>query len=223
MSIGTERESSLHKQLKNIFTNYNGRTEIKTNSFICDGVKNDGSIVEVQLGSFGPLKRKISALNENQKIIIAHPVILTKEIITFNTNKEAVSVKKSPRKGSMWDLFKALVYAPLSPLHPNVSIALVFVNIIETRIDDGNGSWRRGGKSILDRELISVEKVMYLKKIDDYKKFIPFLEKEEWTVKELAAKAGVRPPLAYKTVYVLAKTGVIKKTGKKGREQLWKL
>ncbi|MDR2522064.1 MAG: hypothetical protein LBC72_05910, partial [Spirochaetaceae bacterium] len=133
MGIGTTHESALHRELKHMFSAYTGKTEIDIDGFVCDGSKDDGTVFEVQLGSFGPLKRKAEIICEKRRLVILHPVIHTKEIYTFDEHQNLMSRRKSPRKGSEWDVFKALIYAPRLPLIKNISIELVHVDITETR------------------------------------------------------------------------------------------
>jgi hypothetical protein len=230
--IGTENESSLHGELKRLYAGKCGKLELNIGGYICDAKTGRGVIIEVQLGSFAPLLPKVSELSKRYKIKIVHPIIEKKYIILND------SERKSPRKGTAYDLFKALLYAPHIVLLPNVSIELALLDVNETRKADGRGSWRRGGVSIVDKELRALNSVVKLNGIADYFRFVPFDEGEIFTIKEFAKKTKLRYALAAKCVYVLRKIGVIEsaasasnisntsdaaKSGKKGREKIWHL
>lgn len=215
--IGTERESGLHRTLKFRYAGAGGRVESTLEGYVCDGISREGEIIEVQTGSFGPLKRKAKDLAVLGKVRIIHPVILRKYIEVYDTKGNRLYRRRSPRRGSEWDLFRALIYAPELPETPGVSIELALVEVLEKRIRDGRGSWRRGGISIGDRDLIAWHGSVLLKRKRDYRRFVPFGDRERFTVKDLAEKTDIDPALAGKTLYVLQKTGLVKRVGKKGR------
>jgi len=215
-SIGTKHESTLHRALK--FTYAGLETEKEIDGFVADGISAAGEFIEVQIGSFAPLKRKAPKLAQQGKLRIVHPIIVTKYIEVFEKAKKGGSRlcyrRKSPRRGNPWDLFEALVYAPELPLTNGLSIELVLLDAAEQRIRDGKGSWRRKGLSIQDRQLLAVHERICLEKPADYLRFVPFSPKEQFTSASLAEKAGIRREIAQKTLYVLVKLGIIEKAGK---------
>ncbi|MCL1931542.1 MAG: hypothetical protein FWF55_06970 [Treponema sp.] len=220
-SIGTQRESSLHRALK--FTYAGRRTEKEVAGFVADGISAEGEFIEVQTGSFGPLKKKAAQLVRLGKLRIIYPVIVTKYIEVFGANGKRAYRRKSPRRGSPWDLFDALVYAPELPLCPGVAIELVLLDASEQRIRDGKGSWRRKGVSITDRRLLAVHERIPLEKPADYLRFIPFTRAEQFTSANLADKAGIRRNMAQKALYVLFRLGIIKKTGKERNALVYRI
>jgi hypothetical protein len=143
--IGTWRESALHRALKFRYTGRNGRTEEAYGGYVCDGVTETGEIIEVQTGSFGPLKEKAGKLAARGPLRIVHPVIVTKYIETYSAGGTLIRRRKSPRRGSAWDLFRNLLYAPELPLLKGLAVELAFIDVVEKRVQDGRGSWRRGG------------------------------------------------------------------------------
>jgi hypothetical protein len=221
--IGTERESSLHRSLKTRCAGPEGKTEEPVGAYVCDAVSGSGEIIEVQTGSFGPLKRKIQDLVLQGPVRIIHPVIVHKTIELREKDGAPVSLRKSPRCGSEWDLFKALLYAPLLPLTKGLTIELIMVDVLEKRVRDGRGSWRRKGVSIIDRELTAWLRAMPLSGKQDYRAFVPFPPGEEFTTRGLAEKARIRLALAGKTLYVLTKLGVVERVGKSGNALVYRL
>jgi len=213
-AIGTRNESSLHKALKFHYTGSEGSTEIAAASYICDGRTGTGELIEVQCGSFGPLKEKVKTLTQKNKLKVVHPIIALKYIEIYDVSGSLIAKRKSPRKGSAWDLFYALVYAPQLPLHKNFKIELAIIESVEKRIDDGKGSWRRGGISITDRTVGAWRGFVVLSKPSDYYQFIPFEKEKPFTVRQLAEKAGINAGLARKTLHVLTTMGLAKRTGK---------
>ena len=216
----------MHRSLKFQYRGNGGTTEttIETlvGDFVCDAKSGEGEIIEVQIGSFGPLKKKIKNLTQTGNVRIIHPIIVQKQIELFDENGLLLHRRKSPRKGNAWDLFKALLYAPELPLLKNLAIELAFVDIVEKRLDDGKGSWRRKGVSIADRHLSAWRHTVVLKKPKDYNQFVPFLTNEEFTVRDMALKANIKTALARKTLYVLVKMGLLECIGKQGKAHVYR-
>jgi hypothetical protein len=216
-------ESGLHRALKFRYAGEGGQTEIPFGGYVCDGRNKTGEYIEVQTGSFKPLRDKVKNLSETGPVRIVHPIILTKFIELFDTEGTLLSRRKSPRTGTPWDLFKALVYAPDLPELPGLTIELALVEVSEQRLRDGRGSWRRRGVSITGRELLAHHGSVILTGAGDYRRFIPFLGDETFTAHSLGKKAGIHPALARKTLYVLTRLSIIKRTGKSGRAWTYRL
>jgi hypothetical protein len=212
--IGTRNESNLHKALKLHYA-ASGKTEEERDGYVCDAIGLDGEAVEIQTGSFGALKHKIPALAKKGAVRLIYPVIVNKTLELYDTGGNLLSRKKSPKKGSVWDVFGELIYAPDFITLPRLTIELALVDITERRLDDGKGSWRRKGISIEDRILDTWRENIVLKKKKDWQRFVPLTG--EFTAKELALAVRIRPVLARKTLYVFEKAGFAKKIRKEGR------
>jgi len=233
-SIGTRNESSLHRTLKFQYTGPGGKTEVAAGEFVADGIRKDGEYIEVQTGSFAPLKKKVKEFASYGKVRIIHPVAVKKIIEVYKPvlgkkakkqaggkNGELLYRRRSPVKGSLWNIFDALMYAPELPLIRGVSIEIVLIDITEIRVKDGKGSWRRKGISIKDRQLACLHESVLFEKPADYLRFIPFKKKEEFTTSLLAERAGVDKWTAQKALYVLTKLKVVKRTGKKSNSWVY--
>jgi len=219
-SIGEKNESSLHRSLKFRYSD-SDVTEASVGDYVCDGLSNDGEFIEVQTGSFGPLREKVKFLTQNGKVRIVHPIIAQKRIETYDSYGSLLRKRKSPQKGSIWDLFNALIYAPELPLLENFAIELAIIDVIEKRTDDGRGSWRRKGVSITDRLISGWRQSVVLSKPKDYKQFIPFGKSELFSVCDLAVKVDINVTLARKVLYVLNKMGLVERIGKRGKFLLY--
>jgi len=225
-SIGTRNESSLHRALKLQYAGYRGKTEIKAGEFVTDGKRADGEYIEVQTGSFAPLEKKLKKISKNAKVRVIYPVFVKKIIEVYKPSRgrkkcgKLLYRRKSPLKGTQWDIFDALVYSPKLPLIKGVTIEIVLLDITEKRIKDGKGSRRRKGISIYDKELILLHESVHLKKTADYRRFVPFMKNEVFISSLLAERAGIAKRTARKALYVLTKMKIVKRIGKKGNS--WK-
>jgi len=221
--IGTRNETSLHRDLKFSYAGQNGRTEAEVDGFVADGISASGEFIEIQTTNFAALREKIKKFTVRGKLRVVYPAIIAKYLEVFNTDGKRQYRRKSNRRGSPWDLFNALVYAPDIPLLPRVSIELVLVDAAEQRVRDGKGSWRRKGLSIKDRQLITVHERISLKKPADYRRFVPFETSEEFTSASLAERVGISQAVAQKTLYVLTKLGIVLRTGKQRNTFIYRL
>jgi hypothetical protein len=221
--IGTEGESKLHRALKFRYAGEGGQTEIPIKGYVCDGLNAAGEYIEVQTGSFKPLRDKVEKISESGPVRIIHPIIATKYIELFDEKGTLLYRRKSPRQGTPWDLFKALVYAPELPELPGLTIELALVEVSEQRVRDGRGSWRRRGVSIAGRELLAHHDSIPLTGPGDYRRFVPFQAEETFTTRSLGAKAGIHPALAGKTLYVLTRLSITRRIGKDGHAWVYRL
>jgi ribosomal protein S25 len=222
-SIGTRFESSLHRDLKFRYAGQDGKTESEVGGFVADGVNAKGEFIEVQTGSFGPLKKKVQSLVLLGNVRIIHPIIVNKYIEVFDTNGKLKYRRKSPRKGNLWDFFDVLIYAPELPLIRGLVIELVLIDAVETRISDGKGSWRRKGISIKDRKMVSFHEKIIFKKLSDYLRFVPFKKSEEFTTQLLSKETGITIDIARKVLYTLTKMGVVERVGKQRNALVYRL
>ncbi|MDR2552441.1 MAG: 40S ribosomal protein S25 [Treponema sp.] len=216
--IGTENESSLHRALKFRYAGP-GRTEEARGGYVCDAIGPGGEAVEIQTGHFGALKNKIPALTAEGAVRLIYPVIVNKTIELYDTGGNLLSRRKSPRKGSPWDIFGELIHAPSLILQRDLTVEIALVDVLERRRDDGKGSWRRRGISIEDRILETWRDRVLLGKRADWLRFLPF--RGEITVKTLAETARIREVLARKALYVLEKAGLARKIRKNGRSWVY--
>ena len=221
-SIGTKKESSLHRSLKFRYSGANGDTETLAGSYVCDACTEEGELIEVQTGSFGPLKEKVKNLCRKNKVRIIHPIIVQKHIELCDEKGALLRRRKSPRKGSPWDLFNALIYAPELPLVKRLTLELAIVDVTEKRINDSSGSWRRKGVRTTDRLLGAWHHSVVLKGPKDYFQFVPFKKNEQFTVRDLGEKAGIDASLARKALYVLTKIGIVERIGKQGNSFIYR-
>jgi ribosomal protein S25 len=220
-NIGVYKESSLHNNLKCRYAGKGGKHEVAVDSYVCDAVRENGEIIEIQTGSFAPLKEKVLDLALYNKVRIVHPIIKSKTIELYDEENQLIRKRKSPRKGSAWDLFKVLLYAPELAAAKNIIIELLPIDLTEIRKDDSKGSWRRKGVSVIDKIVSASYESIELKTKKDYQRFVPFLKDEKFTSSDFAKKTGIAPALASKTLYTLTKTGFVLRLEKKGRSWVY--
>lgn len=218
--INTWNESLLHEELKGRYCQVNDTLEAPVGTSICDVLHEDGSVTEIQTAHLSKLKGKLVKLLDERKVRLVFPIAETTRIETRDENGMVKSARKSPKKGTIFQLFREItgIYCLLG--NTNLEIEIVFADITELRIADGTGSWRRKGIRIDNRRLDKVNSTRNIKSPDSLLELLPPGIPNDFTTADLR-KAGVGIHAGH-TVWVLRKLGLIEKVGTKGRFYLYR-
>lgn len=220
--IGMLNETELHEQLKHLYAGAEGETEQVVEGFVVDVVR-DGELIEIQTRGFGKMRRKLVALSSTHRVRIVHPIATETVITKLNAAGEILSSRRSPRRGRMEEFYREVVsIADLLP-HENIAVEAVMVRVVETRIDDGKGSWRRRGVSIVARQLAAVDESQLFASAKDYLRVLPSSLGGEFTNADLVRESGLRYRYAQPITSALRKMGLVRLSGKRGREQLYEV
>ncbi|MFW5718307.1 MAG: hypothetical protein ACOC0E_12775 [Spirochaetota bacterium] len=220
--IGGLNETELHEQLKHLYAGEDGATEREVGGFVVDVVRGD-ELVEIQSRGFGKLRRKVSVLAESHRIRIVHPIAVETLITRLSDTGELVSSRRSPRRGRVEEVFRELSsIADLLP-HPAVVVDVALVRAVETRVDDGRGSWRRRGVSVVARQLGEVVETRSFCRAADYLGVLPTALDRRFTNGDLIAAGGLRYRDAQPITSTLRKMGLLELVDKRGREQVYEV
>jgi hypothetical protein len=217
--IGTLGERSLHAALKEWYAQPGDRQEVEVDGFVADIVRGD-LLIEIQTGNFTALKGKLPRLVADHRVCLVYPVAARKWIVRVDADGQPVSRRKSPRRGRVEDLFKELVRIPTLLAEPTFSLEVVLVHAEQVLRDDGLGSWRRKGWSVVDHRLIEVVGSQRFDTPDDLAALLPDTLPAPFTNRELADALKIRLNLAQKMTYCLRKMNVIAVEGKRGNALL---
>jgi len=110
--IGVLREGPLHVAIKAMLAAPGDRLEVPISGYVIDLVRADGELVEVQTGGFSALGRKLDALLDTHRIRIVYPVASERRIVRVDRDGEIASVRRSPKKANVVDVFDKLVAFP---------------------------------------------------------------------------------------------------------------
>jgi len=221
--IGTQNESSLHASLKEYYRQPGDRVEAHVDGYHIDVVQ-EGRLVEIQTTNFASIKKKLAQLLENHNVHLVYPIVIRCDIVKVAPDTgELLSTRKSPKKEDIYDLFSELIRIPHLILHPNLTIEAVFIKVREIRCDDGKGSWRRRGVSIVDRSLAEVVESRLFSATSDYVSLLPSDLPNPFTNKDLAECARTTRGKAQKMTYALKKASLLVEVGKEGNSILYAL
>ncbi|MCK9524358.1 MAG: hypothetical protein M0R49_00300 [Limnochordia bacterium] len=218
--IGTQNESSLHASLKEYYRQPGDIVEGHVDGYQIDVVQGD-RLVEIQTSNFASIKKKLATLLDSHNVHLVYPIVLRRDIVRIAPETgEILSTRKSPKKEDVYDLFLELLRIPHLILHPHLTVEAVLIKEREIRCDDGKGSWRRRGVSIVDRSLAEVVERRCFRGAPDYLSLLPLELPCPFTNKDLARMASLTRGKAQKMTYTFKKAGLLEEVGKKGNEIL---
>ena len=195
----------------------------KTRKFVAD-VLEDGTIYEIQTGSFAPLKSKIQWIldNTNYNIVLIHPISEIKWISTISRDGKIGQRKKSPQKGSLRDLASELYFISEFISSPRFSLVILMIEGEQYKKNLAAEGKRPRYKKY---ELIPISllRAHILRCVDDYRAFIPDDLSDVFTVKDFSTKSKIHGIDAYSIVKTLTALGFFEPDGKIGRAQAYKI
>jgi hypothetical protein len=218
-NIGVLREGPLHAAVKAVLARPGDRFEVPVGRFVIDLVRADGELVEVQTGSFGPLGPKLDALLDEHRFRIVYPIAAERRIVRVDEDGEVLSVRRSPRRAGVVDVFDRLVAFPSVLTHPHLTVEVLLIREDHVR---GGAPIRRGRRTRDpgERRLVDVLDRVELRGSDDVVRALPALPSEPFSTQELAGLLGCSVTLAQRTAYCLRMMGIIDPAGKRGRTPL---
>ena len=104
----------------------------------------------------------------------------------------------------------------------NLALEILLTRERELRQDDGRGSWRRQGVSLVGRELVEIVETHRFDRPEDFLRLLPEGLPDPFTMPELAAAAKLNKRLAGRMAYGLWKLGALERVGKRGNAYLYK-
>ncbi|MEQ1902884.1 MAG: hypothetical protein ABL888_01700 [Pirellulaceae bacterium] len=218
-------EFSLHKQLKELYSDDASQREMRLGRFRIDIIR-DGRLVEIQQSSLSSIRNKIRTLLGKHQVDIVKPVVARKKIVRLDRKDgDIVSVRLSPTKKTLVNIFDELLYFTQVFPHPNLRIIAPLIEIQEVRFP-GHGRRRRWGKSdfvIADRLLESVVETREFCQSQDLCDLLPDELPKRFDTEVLSQLLGVSRGDGQRIAYVLRQTGAAKQVGKAGNRWVYQL
>ena len=219
--IGQLAERSLHNALKEYLRQPGDQVEVKLGRYVIDLVRDD-LLIEVQTRHLYALRPKLRRLlDDGRRIHLVHPLAAEKWIVREDAAGRRVSRRKSPKKATVYDLFNELVRVPDLVAHPDLTLEALLIQEEDVWRDDGQGSWRRGRWSVVDRRLLSVVSSHVFAHPADFLALLPAELPQPFTNAELAAAWRCPPAVAGRATYALRTIGVLDTVGKRARANLF--
>jgi hypothetical protein len=221
--IGSLNEKSLHANLKQWYAQPNDQFEVSVDGFVIDVVRDD-LLIEIQTRSFSSMKRKLLKLTETHPVCLVHPIAQEKWIVKLAGDEQTEqSRRKSPKRGTVYEVFRELVSFPQLMGNPNFSLHILLIQEEEARRYDGRRGWRRKGWVTHERRLLAVVDEHHFAAPKDMQALLPETLASPFTTSDLA-KALKQPRwLMQKMAYCLREMGAIEPVGKQGNAILYQI
>jgi len=218
-SIGVLREGPLHAAVNVALAQPGDRFEVPVGRFVIDLVRAGGELVEVQTGGFAPLGPKLDALLDEHRFRIVHPVGAQRRIVRVDEHGEIVSVRRSPRRAAVVEVFDKLVAFPSLLTHPHLTVEVLLLSEDHLR-DRRPAHGRRRTRDPGQRRLVGLLDRIELRGPQDIVRVLPALPRGPFSTRGLASLLGCNTLLAQRTAYCLRMLGIIEPVGKRGRTPL---
>jgi hypothetical protein len=215
--VGLLNEKPLHAALKAWYARPGDRTEVPVDGSFIDIVR-DGLLIEIQTRGFAALKRKLEKLVAGHPVRLVYPIASEKWILRLaDDGVTLLGRRKSPRRGSEYDLFRELVSFPHLVAHPNFSLEVLLIQEEEVRRRDPRLNWWRRGWGTAERRLLQVVDRRLFVSPADLAALIPESLDAPFTTAELAEAIGRSRRLAQQMAYCLRCMGVLSEVGRQVR------
>jgi len=214
--IGTLSEKTMHAVLKRYFESNADNQEIKIGNFVAD-IVNENGIIEIQTAAFNLLRKKLAAFMELCPVTIVHPIARTKWLILIDPETgEQISRRKSPKKGSEFDIFAELYKIKPFLLNENFRLCIMLIDVEEQRTL--NFVYKKGRKNStrFNRIPTALADEIYIETTGDFKKLIPPNLLEIFTSKDFRKSAKITLRQAQTALNVLTHIGAVERIGKEG-------
>ena len=215
--ITTYNENPLHSALKTWYGGPDGDYEVPVDGFVVDLVQ-DGVLVEIQTANFGAMRRKIEALLPRHAVRLVYPIAVEKWIVRMDAaGKRELGRRKSPKRGTVDDVFLELVTFPRLLMHPNFTLDVVLIHEEEVRRTRPPGRRRRRRQKDWVREerrLIHVVDHRLFLTPADLSTRIPASVPETFTTADISEATGLPRWLAQKMAYCLRTMDEIRVVGR---------
>jgi hypothetical protein len=219
--VGELREGALHAALKRLLAGPGDRLEVPVDGYVIDVVRVSGELVEVQTGSFSPLRAKLDALLDRHVMRIVHPVPARRRIVRVDADGAVVSERWSPLRRGASAVFDGLVSFPTLLSHPHLTVEVLLCSEDHVRAP----SPRRGRRFTRDpgeRRLVEVLSSVELAAPEDAVGLLPPLS-GAFTTRDLAAAMDVPLSLAQRAAACLRALGLVERAGTRDRAPLYLL
>jgi len=215
--IGSLNEKPLHAALKKHVAGPDASFEVPLDGFVIDVVDGD-ELVEIQTRSFGSLKRKLGLLTKDHKVRLVHPIAREKWIVKAGSKSPR---RKSPKRGTVLDIFDELTSIPQLMKQENFSLHVVLTQEEELRSYQPGKHWRKRGWRTEERRLLSVVEEYRFETPNDLNALLPDDLAEPFTTQTLAKGLEKPRAVAQKMAYCLKHMDAIEEVGKEARYILY--
>ena len=160
--IGTLQEKTIHSVLKYYYAPNPVYHEQKIASYVAD-ICVDGEIFEIQTRNFNTMRGKLNTFLPDYDVTIIYPIAATKWIQWIDMDTGELSPKrKSPKKGTVYQIIPELYRIRMFLNHPNLHFILSFLEVEEHKYLNGWSRDKKHGATRADGFPVDIQKENHL-------------------------------------------------------------
>jgi hypothetical protein len=209
-------ETSLHRQLKNLYATPGALVEQKLGRYRIDVVQPD-RLVEIQVASLTAIRDKIAVLLKKHRVLVVKPIVVRKHLVKLRcAGGKEVSRRLSPKKQTLLDMFDELVHFTRVFPHRRLTLEVPLIEIEELRYP-GHGRrrrWRVNDHQVEDQRLIEVVSIHKFRTAGDLCRLLPPALPCPFHTGHLSEGLGVERWIAQRMAYCLREMGAVQSVGK---------
>jgi hypothetical protein len=209
-------ETTLHRQLKERYATEGALVEQRLGRYRIDVVR-PGELVEIQLASLTAIRDKVAALLKKHRVLLVKPIVVRKHLVKLRrAGGKEVSRRRSPKQGTLLDLFDELVHFTRVFPHRRLTLEVLLIEIEERRYPGhGRRRWRRDNDhQVEDQRLVEVHGAHAFRTPADLCRMLPPALPQPFHTGHIAEHLGVARWIAQRMAYCLRETGAIRSVGK---------
>ena len=223
--FGTLAEKRLHAVIKKYLCEDEQYHEVGLygTRFLSD-IRIGDEVVEVQTGSFFPMKKKIAYYLEHTEltVTVVHPIAVTRWLSWVDPATTELSPRRRVRGETPWELLPELYYLSEHLGHPRLRFQLLLLEVQDFRVLNGWSKDRKKGSDRYERMPLALLEEQSFSSPSDFAVFLPQELPAHFTVKEFSTISKLRGRKAYSAVRALAALGLIKQAEPIGRSMGWR-
>jgi hypothetical protein len=216
-------ETSLHRELKLHCAGPEARTEVRCGNYRIDAVVGE-ELIEIQHGSLAAIRDKIGTLLTDHDVRVVKPVVVGKLLVKRSRkNGRIIERRRSPKRGTVLDVFHDLVYFTKVFPHPRLKLELVLVDVEEWRYP-GNSRRRRrrrGDFQVEDQKLLQIHARQVLRTAGELCELVGCELTTPFDTSELARRLDIDRWVAQRVTYCLREMGAIQQVSKRGNTRIY--
>ena len=214
-------ESSLHRQLKELYGGSPDDCEVTVRGFRIDALA-AGRLIEVQR-SLSAIRDKIDTLLTSHRVTLVKPIPARTLIVRRQAARGEIATRRySPLKRNLFNLFEELVHFGTVFPHPRLRLEVILIEQEEQRIPRVRRHLFNGPDyHVEDRLLLNIVSRHSFRTAADLAALLPDQLPTPFHTQDLAQAAAIPRWLAQKMVYCLARCGAITPVGKLSRSILY--
>jgi hypothetical protein len=216
-------ETTLHQALKRRYSGEDDQFEVVLGKYRIDAVS-QGRLIEIQLASLAAIRDKVRTLLKDHQVVVVKPIIVQKTLVRrAEEDGPAVSRRRSPKRGTILDLFHELVHFTRVFPHERLTLEVPMIDIEEWRYP-GHGRrrrWRQKDYQVEDQKLITVHETRCFQTTDDLARLVTGPLPQQFHTGNLAETLQVTRWMAQRIAYCLRQTSAVREIGKQGNTRLY--